>query len=64
MIFDVEYLFCMKIMDTSLNLVFLQEYNEKQIKQQEKKQKMVKSPESRHSLRKNVATSYQSRDIS
>ena len=45
----------MQIMDTSPNLMFLQEYHEKQIKYQENKQKVVKSPKSQHYLR-NVAT--------
>ena len=54
----------MQIMDTSPNLVFLQEYHEKQNKQQEKKQKVVKIPKLQNYLR-NVATSGEkSRDIS
>ena len=46
----------MQIMDTSPNLVFLQEYNEKQIKQQGKKEIVVKSLESRHQVTRVVTS--------
>ena len=64
MIFYVKYSFQMQIMDTSPNLVFLQEYHEKQIKQQEKKQKMAKSPKSQHWLRNVVTSGEKSLEIS